>query len=209
MGVRYVVLPSTQGTGGGAKAPPSRARSAPRSTAQLDLARLRSEPGFVLYENLAWIPLQAAVPATQPAMCRSARPTRSAPRSVSSSPRNRWGRRRSHRARCCGARPSTRTGRRRRRGRPATRRDVRMVERIPGHEDGHRRDRVHGPVATLGVPRRLARDLALRDLALASHARAQASPSRAEAARDRRERRSRPDPLAEVLDEDAFWWERV
>ena len=31
-----------------------------------------------------------------------------------------------------------------------------------------------------------------------------------EAARDRRERRSpRPDPLAEVLDEDAFWWERV
>jgi hypothetical protein len=30
-----------------------------------------------------------------------------------------------------------------------------------------------------------------------------------ETERARRERRSRPDPLAEVLDEDAFWWERV
>ena len=26
---------------------------------------------------------------------------------------------------------------------------------------------------------------------------------------ERRERRARPDPLAEVLDEDSFWWERV
>ncbi len=66
MGVRYVVLPSTQGTDGGAKAPPGRAlRTA--LAGQLDLARLRSEPGLVLYENLAWIPLQAVVPAEQAA----------------------------------------------------------------------------------------------------------------------------------------------
>ena len=32
---------------------------------------------------------------------------------------------------------------------------------------------------------------------------------RARAARARRERRERYDPLADVIDEDAFWWERV
>jgi hypothetical protein len=26
---------------------------------------------------------------------------------------------------------------------------------------------------------------------------------------ERRERRAKPDPLAEVLDEDSYWWERV
>src|SRR5262249_43718894 len=63
MGVRYVVMPSSQGTGGGAVAPPSRAlRSALAS--QLDLARLRSGAGIVVYENLAWIPLKSVVPAS-------------------------------------------------------------------------------------------------------------------------------------------------
>ena len=32
---------------------------------------------------------------------------------------------------------------------------------------------------------------------------------RARAARTRRERRERYDPLADVIDEDSFWWERV
>ena len=79
MGVRYVVLPSTQGTGGGANAPPSPALRTALS-AQLDLARLRSEPGLVLYENLAWIPLRAVVPAAQAGdvPVGSADPTRAA-----------------------------------------------------------------------------------------------------------------------------------
>ena len=178
MGVRYVVLPSTQGTGGGAKAPPSRALSTALAS-QLDLARLRSEPGLVLYENLAWIPLQAVVPAAQSAdvPVNSADPTRAAlgveltAQPVGSAPvapgtvlwaeafDSHWA------ATSRGA-------------------DLRHVETFGwsngyrGHEGGHRRARVHGPVATLGAPRRRARDLALRDLAVAAHARAQASPSR-------------------------------
>jgi GT2 family glycosyltransferase len=59
-GVRYVVLPSSQGTGGGAIAPPpARLRNALGQ--QLDLARLRSAAGLVLYENLAYVPIRASV----------------------------------------------------------------------------------------------------------------------------------------------------
>ena len=211
MGVRYVVLPSTQGTGGGAKAPPPPPALAPRSASQLDLARLRSEPGFVLYENLAWIPLQAAVPAAQSAdvPVDSPDPTRAAlgvelaTKPVGTAPV-----RAGHGAVGRGLRLAL--GRDVARRRPAARRGVRVVERLPHHEGGHRRPRVHRPVAAVGVPRRRARDLALRHLALAPHPGAQAAAARRRSrARDRRERRSRPDPLAEVLDEDAFWWERV
>ena len=53
MGVRYVVVPSTQGRDGGAQADaPVALRAAPMAQ-QLDLARLRSSRGLVLYENLA------------------------------------------------------------------------------------------------------------------------------------------------------------
>jgi GT2 family glycosyltransferase len=61
MGVRYVAVPSTQGRGGGASATaPVALRRA--MAQQLDLAQLRSSPGLVLYENLAFAPIRAAVP---------------------------------------------------------------------------------------------------------------------------------------------------
>ena len=75
MGVRYVVVPSTQGTDGGATAPVPRAlRNA--MAEQLDLARLRSNAGIVLYENLAYVPIRAVVPGRVPV--DSARPNRAA-----------------------------------------------------------------------------------------------------------------------------------
>jgi hypothetical protein len=59
-GVRYVVMPSSQGQDGGAHAPaPPTLRRA--LAGQLDLAHLRSDAGLVLYENLAWIPLRGVV----------------------------------------------------------------------------------------------------------------------------------------------------
>ena len=65
MGVRYVVVPSTQGQGGGA---PTSVPVAVRRTMsqQLDLAQLRSGAGLVLYENLAYVPIAAAVPGRVP-----------------------------------------------------------------------------------------------------------------------------------------------
>ena len=75
MGVRYVVVPATQGKGGGAEAPaPVAVRAA--MGAQLDLARLRSSAGLVLYENLAYAPIRAVVPGRVPV--DSARPNRAA-----------------------------------------------------------------------------------------------------------------------------------
>ncbi len=76
MGVRYVVVPSTQGRGGGdaAEAPLALRRAMAQ---QLDLARLRSSRGLVLYENLAYAPIRAAVP--PPALpVDSRRPNRAA-----------------------------------------------------------------------------------------------------------------------------------
>lgn len=61
MGVRYVVVPSTQGRDGDARpAPPVAVRRA--MSQQLDLARLRSSRGITLYENLAFAPIRAVVP---------------------------------------------------------------------------------------------------------------------------------------------------
>ena len=60
MGVRWVALPSTQGPGGGA-APVALPGWRAALDGQLDLARLRTARGLVLYENLAWIPLRATV----------------------------------------------------------------------------------------------------------------------------------------------------
>jgi hypothetical protein len=64
MGVRYVVVPSTQGPGGGAA--PSSPTVLRRSLAQQhDLAHLRSRAGLVLFENLAFAPLGSVVPPPQ------------------------------------------------------------------------------------------------------------------------------------------------
>jgi hypothetical protein len=59
-GVRWVALPTTQGRGGGA-APQVLPGWRRALDEQLDLARLRTRAGLVLYENLAWIPLRASV----------------------------------------------------------------------------------------------------------------------------------------------------
>ena len=62
VGIRYVVLPRTQGPGGGARADAAVTGGIRAALdGQLDLARLRSESGFVLYENLAWYPLASVV----------------------------------------------------------------------------------------------------------------------------------------------------
>jgi len=61
MGIRYVVLPTGQGQGGGAhaSAPPGLRRTLDD---QIDLARLRTSAGITLYENLAYAPLLSVVP---------------------------------------------------------------------------------------------------------------------------------------------------
>ena len=64
-GIRYVVVPLRNGPDG------ERGRRSPSVTGaladQLDLSRLRSEPGLVLYENQSWGPAQALVAQKVPA----------------------------------------------------------------------------------------------------------------------------------------------
>jgi GT2 family glycosyltransferase len=75
VGVRYVVVPSTQGRGGGAVASvPRVVRNAMGQ--QLDFAQLRSSAGLVLYENLDYVPIRASVPRRVPV--DSPRPNRAA-----------------------------------------------------------------------------------------------------------------------------------
>jgi hypothetical protein len=62
MGVRYVTVPSTQGRGGGGASAPRPVALRRAMAQQLDFAQLRSAPGLVLYENLAYAPIAAAVP---------------------------------------------------------------------------------------------------------------------------------------------------
>ncbi len=59
MGVRYVAIPSTTGPGGLHDAPPP--GFAASLAEQLDLVRLHSPSGLVLYENAAWFPERAEV----------------------------------------------------------------------------------------------------------------------------------------------------
>jgi hypothetical protein len=63
-GVRYVVVPQRNGPDG------ARGRRVPSVTAalagQLDLARLRSEPGLVVYQNESWAPARALTEADVP-----------------------------------------------------------------------------------------------------------------------------------------------
>ena len=71
-GVRYVALPLLSAPGGAA------GRPVPAVTAalsdQLDLARLRSDEGLVLYENESWVPTPAVVTGTQGDLIPAAEP---------------------------------------------------------------------------------------------------------------------------------------
>ena len=60
MSVRYVALPSESGPGAAESAPSG--QLGVTLDDQIDLARLESPPGLVLYENTAWIPSPGAVP---------------------------------------------------------------------------------------------------------------------------------------------------
>jgi hypothetical protein len=205
-GVRFVAAPSTQGRDGGARAPLSpRLRHALAD--QLDLARRPVAGGLVLYENLAWVPLQAVVPerAAGDVPTGAVAPVPAALRTDVS-----------------GTAEAV-TG-----DEPVEPGLVLWGEAYDSSwEDGAARHvETFGWANGFAVERRRPVDLTfggqmLRWGLLAIgllvwvavavwwwRTRARRAPSRA-APRARRERRERPDPLAEVLDEDAFWWERV
>jgi GT2 family glycosyltransferase len=209
MGVRYVVVPSTQGTGGGAVAPaPLALRSA--LGAQLDLARLRSSAGIVIYENLAWIPLQSvvkaggnAVPVGSPDPLRAALgvDVEASPVGSGSVPPGTllWGEAYDDHWTASG-----------------TQGDLRHVETF-GWSNGYR--------VTAAGPVTLSFDAQWQRWALLAAAvvmwvlvgrrwwrtRVRRSrPSRADRARVRRERdEQHEDPFAPAVDDDTYWWERV
>jgi hypothetical protein len=206
MGVRYVVVPSTQGRGGGATATaPVALRHA--MAQQLDLARLRSSRGLVLYENLAYAPIRAAVP--PPALpVDSRRPnraalttdlTRAVPLTTAPAPVGTafWGEAYDSEWKATG-------------GGDALRHeqsfgwangfvlDQRAEVSITYEAQWVRWAMLGGAlVIWLLVIWRWRRTRVRRD-----------PSTRAATPRARRERTARPDPLAE-LDDEAFWWERV
>ena len=206
MGVRYVVVPATQGRGGGAEAaPPVAVRDA--MSAQLDLARLRSSAGIVLYENLAYAPIRAVIPGDVP--IDSPRPNRAAlgtdltdAAPVGSAPVGAgtvlWGE-------AYDSEWAATSG-------DASLRHERGFGWANGFVLGHR--------GTVSITYRaqwqrwavLAGSLLIW-LIVAwrwRRTRVRRDPAaRAVATQHRRDREERHDPLAEVLDEDAFWWERV
>jgi GT2 family glycosyltransferase len=208
MGVRYVLLPSVQGSGGGAVAPaPARLRNA--LAQQLDLAQLHADGGLVLYENLAYVPIRAvvtgaaadAVPtgkvdparATLDANLFGARPVESGPVPAGTVL---WGEAYDSSWHATGA--------------GATLRHQATFGWANGFVLPHRGRVAISDTAQwqrwaglglvlviwLAVMWRWRRTRTRRDPAR----RASGAP---------RERRDRYDPLTEVLDEDAFWWERV
>ena len=208
MGVRYVVVPSTQGSDGGATAPvPSAVRAA--MAQQLDLAQLRSTAGIVLYENLAYAPIAAALGEDAAVFRRTLPvPTVAALRTdlsdATSSARGPC-----PGAPCCGARRTTRSG---------TRRAAEPRCATGKVSDGRTRSRStaaarsRSPTARSGNAGRCspARSCSGSSSCGAGAARACGAIPRSRATTHRRrERAERYDPLAEVLDEDAFWWERV
>jgi GT2 family glycosyltransferase len=208
MGVRYVVVPSTQGRGdGGAAAdPPVALRRA--MAQQLDFAQLRSAPGLVLYENQAMMPIAAAVP-PPPLPVDPPRPNRAAlatdlsratPLTTSAAPAGTvfWGEAydsewhadgggdalRHHRA-FSWANGYALTGR--------------AEVSLSYAAQWTRWAMLAGAlVLWLFVVWRWRRTRVRRDPATRAPA----------ARRERRERRERVDPLAD-LDDDAYWWERV
>jgi len=206
MGVRYVVVPSTQGRGGGAAAVvPAGVRTAMGQ--QLDLAQLRSGPGIVLYENLAYVPVRAVVPGRVPV--DSARPNRVAVTTdlsravpVTSGPARAgtvfWGEAYNSEW------SASRSGR------------TLRHQRAFGWANSFAASR-RGPVSIeYGAQWQrwaaLAGALVLWLFVVWRWRRTRVRPDpvdRSAATRTRRERREHHDPLADVIDEDSFWWERV
>jgi GT2 family glycosyltransferase len=206
MGVRYVVIPSTQGKGGGAAASVPRVVRAALGE-QLDLAQLRSSAGVVLYENLAYSPIRAVVHRRVPV--DSARPNRAAaatdlsgavPVTSGAAPAGTvlWGE--AYDAEWS----ATRGGRSLRH------------ERAFGWANGFPSTRPGTVSIAYDAQWRrwamLTGVLVLWLLVVWRWRRTRVRPDpreRAATARTRRERRERYDPLTDVIDEDAFWWERV
>jgi hypothetical protein len=207
MGVRYVVVPSTQGRGGGAIRDTSVALR--RAMAQqLDLARLRSSRGLVLYENVAYSPIRASV--SPPALpVDSRRPNRAALTTDLT------------RAVPLPSRGATAAG-------TAFWGEAYDSEwKATGDGDALRHQESFGWANGFVVDQRATVSIAyeaqwVRWAMLGGaliiwllviwrwrRTRVRRDPStRAVAARQRRERVSKPNPLAE-LDDEAFWWERV
>ncbi len=209
-GVRFVAAPSTQGPDADARVPLTpQLRHALAS--QLDLARRPIAGGLVLYENLAWIPLQAVVPENDAATVPTGdvEPVPAALRTDVAGT----------------AEPVTGAG-------PVLPGLVLWGEAYDSSWEDAGADGGAGHVETFGwangfeVERRRPVDLVfggqtLRWGLLAIgllvwivvavwwwRTRVRRTPG-ARLPRQHRERRERPDPLAEVLSEDAFWWERV
>jgi GT2 family glycosyltransferase len=209
MGVRYVLLPNIQGTGGGAVAPPPvRLRDALGQ--QLDLARLRSGSGLVLYENTAYVPIRAVVTGAAAASVATGRvnPARAAldadladAQPVAGDPvpagRVLWGEAYNSDWQ------ATRSG--------STLRHQQtfgwangFVLPTPGAvaiADSAQWQRW----AWIALSTLIWLVVAIRWWRTRERRARDVAPSRTAP----RERRTRHDPLAEVLDEDAFWWERV
>jgi hypothetical protein len=206
MGVRYVVVPSTQGSDGGASAPVPRAVRAAMAQ-QLDLAQLRSTAGIVLYENLAYAPIRAAVPGRVPV--DSARPNRAAldadladatPLTSAPTPAGTvlWGE--AYDSEWQASRDGT----------------ALRHEQAFGWANGFRSNRRGVVSITYGAQWQrwamLAGALVLWLLVVRRwrRTRVRRDPvQRAATDRQRRERAERYDPLNDVLDEETFWWERV
>jgi GT2 family glycosyltransferase len=206
MGVRYIVVPSTQGRDGGANpAVPVALRRA--MAQQLDLARLRSSRGLVLYENLAYAPIRAAVP--PPLLpVDSPRPNRAALATDLT------------RAVPLTASPA-------RAGTAFWGEAYDSEWKATGNGDALRHQESFGWANGFVVDRRAEVSIAyeaqwVRWAMLGAalviwllviwrwrRTRVRRDPStRTAAPRARRERATRPDPLAE-FDDEAFWWERV
>jgi hypothetical protein len=207
MGVRYVVIPTSQGQGGGAQDDTPRALRRAMSQ-QLDLARLRSSQGIVLYENEAYAPTEASIP--PPALPADSRLpniaalttdlTRAVPLSAQS--------------------PTTA-------GTAFWSEAYDSAWKATGNGDALRHQKSFGWANGFVVPRRatvsIAYDAQWVRWAMLGGAlviwvlvvwrwrrtRVRRDPAtRGSTPRPRRERTAKPDPLAE-LDDEAFWWERV
>ncbi|MFI5045417.1 MAG: glycosyltransferase [Acidimicrobiia bacterium] len=208
-GVRYVVMPTSQGRGGGAHAAASPALRIALEN-QLDLARLSTDGGLVLYENLAWIPLAAVVTdpaaddvptgAVAPVAAALGTDVASAAKPLGGNVDNGivlWGEAYNHSWEAS--------------GRDGALRHVRTF----GWANGYPVTRAEGDVS-LAFTEQWARWAMLGVALLVWIAvaiwwwRSRAPRRTSERASSaRRERAVRPDPLAVVLDEDADWWERV
>ena len=204
--------PSTQGRDGGATAPVPRARARRRWPSSSTWRSCGRPPGIVLYENLAYAPDRRSLgdaAAWRAGRTRRARTVAAlAHRPLATRPL--LGSRPVPRAPCCGVRRTTRSGTRRAAAtRCATSEAFGWANRfrstaaatvsIAYAAQWQRWAMLAGAlVLWLLVVWRWRRTRVRRDPA-----------RRAAATRQRRERAERHDPLADVLDEDAFWWERV